>query len=74
LVALASGHLGVTETPEFLGRAVATLAPDPHVLTKTGGLLTVGELAREYGFTDLDGTQPEPWRLPTETPHDDALS
>jgi hypothetical protein len=34
-------------------------------VTKTGHVLTVGELAREYGFTDLDGTQPEPWGLPT---------
>jgi hypothetical protein len=33
-------------------------------MEKTSALLTVGELAREYGFTDLDGTQPEPWGLP----------
>jgi NAD(P)-dependent dehydrogenase (short-subunit alcohol dehydrogenase family) len=63
-VAVAPGHLGVTETPEYLGRAVSTLAADPHILDKTGELLTVGELAREYGFTDLDGAQPEPWGLP----------
>jgi NAD(P)-dependent dehydrogenase (short-subunit alcohol dehydrogenase family) len=67
VVALAPGHLGVTETPEYLGRAVATLTADPDVLRKSGELLTVGELAREYGFTDLDGTQPEPWGLPAET-------
>ena len=35
-VALAPGHLGVTETPEYLGRAIATLAADPDILTKTG--------------------------------------
>lgn len=63
-VALAPGHLGVTETPEYLGRAVATLATDPDLMVKTGGLLTVGELAREYAFTDTDGTQPEPFGLP----------
>jgi NAD(P)-dependent dehydrogenase (short-subunit alcohol dehydrogenase family) len=63
-VALAPGHLGVTETPEYLGRAVATLAADREIMSRTGALLTVGELAREYGFTDLDGTQPEPFGLP----------
>jgi NAD(P)-dependent dehydrogenase (short-subunit alcohol dehydrogenase family) len=63
-VALAPGHLGVDETPEYIGRAVATLAADPDLMTKTGNLLTVGELAREYAFTDTDGTQPEPFGLP----------
>ncbi len=62
-VAVAPGHLGVTESPEYLGRAVATLAADPNVMEKSGRLLTVGELAREYGFTDIDGTQPEPFRV-----------
>jgi NAD(P)-dependent dehydrogenase (short-subunit alcohol dehydrogenase family) len=63
-VALAPGHLGVTETPEYIGRAVATLAADPNLMAKTGSLLTAGELAREYAFTDTDGTQPEPFGLP----------
>ena len=63
-VALAPGHLGVTETPEYLGRAVATLADDPDVMVRTGKVLTVGELARDYAFTDTDGTQPEPFGLP----------
>jgi len=40
-------------------------------LSKTGALLTVGELAREYGFTDVDGTQPEPWGLPEATGGED---
>jgi NAD(P)-dependent dehydrogenase (short-subunit alcohol dehydrogenase family) len=62
-LAVAPGHLGVNESPEYLGRAIATLAADPDVLAKTGTQLTVGELAREYGFTDVDGTQPEPFRL-----------
>jgi NAD(P)-dependent dehydrogenase (short-subunit alcohol dehydrogenase family) len=62
-LALAPGHLGVTETPEYLGRAIATLAADPAVMARTGTLLTVGELARAYGFTDIDGTQPEPFGL-----------
>jgi NAD(P)-dependent dehydrogenase (short-subunit alcohol dehydrogenase family) len=63
-VALAPGHLGVTETPEYIGRAVATLTADPEIMARTGKLLTVGELAREYAFTDIDGTQPEPFGLP----------
>jgi NAD(P)-dependent dehydrogenase (short-subunit alcohol dehydrogenase family) len=62
-VALAPGHLGVTETPEYLGRAVAALAADRDVMRRSGQVLTVGELAREYGFTDVDGTQPEPFSL-----------
>jgi len=53
-----------TESPEYLGRAVAHLAADPDVFRKSGTLLTVGELAKEYGFTDTDGRQPEPFRLP----------
>lgn len=55
--------LGVTESPEYLGRAVAALAADPGLLTRSGQVLTVGDLAREYGFTDVDGRQPEAFRL-----------
>lgn len=62
-VALAPGHLGVNESHEYLGRAIATLAADPDVMTRTGEQLTVGDLARAYGFTDIDGTQPEPFKL-----------
>jgi dehydrogenase/reductase SDR family protein 1 len=46
------------ESAQFSGRAVAALAADPDRLTKTGQALVVAELAREYGFTDTDGTQP----------------
>lgn len=63
-VAIAPGHLGVDETPEYLGRAVAALAGDRHVMKRSGQTLTVGELARDYGFTDVDGTQPPPFGLP----------
>jgi NAD(P)-dependent dehydrogenase (short-subunit alcohol dehydrogenase family) len=63
-VAIAPGHLGVDETPEYLGRAVAALAADHQVMTRTGQTLTVGDLAREYGFTDVDGTQPRPFGAP----------
>jgi NAD(P)-dependent dehydrogenase (short-subunit alcohol dehydrogenase family) len=46
-----------TESPEFPGRAIAALAADSNVLAKTGGVYTTPELAREYGFTDVDGKQ-----------------
>ena len=56
--------LGQTESPEYLGRAVAHLAADPDRLARTGELLTAGDLARAYGFTDVDGSQPEAFTIP----------
>lgn len=53
-----------TETPMYVGRAVVALASDPRVMEKTGRALKVGDLAREYGFTDVDGRQPPPFRMP----------
>jgi NAD(P)-dependent dehydrogenase (short-subunit alcohol dehydrogenase family) len=53
-----------TESPDYLGRAVVSLALDPGVAGKSGEVLAVGDLAREYGFTDVDGSQPPPFRLP----------
>jgi len=47
-----------SETPIYIGRAVAALAADPNVMEKTGHALSSGYLAREYGFTDMDNTQP----------------
>jgi NAD(P)-dependent dehydrogenase (short-subunit alcohol dehydrogenase family) len=47
----------MTESAEFTGRAVAALAADPGVLAKSGQVLTTPGLAREYGFTDIDGSQ-----------------
>ena len=47
-----------SETPHFIGRAIAALAADPEVRRKAGAALYVGDLASEYGFTDLDGSQP----------------
>ena len=55
--------LSGTESPVYLGRAVAALATDPRVLELSGEVLTVADLARRYGFTDLDGSQPPPFRL-----------
>lgn len=48
----------VSESPRYIGRAVVALAADPKVKTKSGRVFSSWALAREYGFTDLDGTQP----------------
>jgi NAD(P)-dependent dehydrogenase (short-subunit alcohol dehydrogenase family) len=50
-----------TESAEFPGRGVAALAADPDVLARSGGIFTTPELARDYGFTDVDGSQMSPW-------------
>lgn len=55
--------LARTESPRYLGRAVVALASDAHVLGKSGQVLRVGDLAREYGFTDIDGRQVVPFEL-----------
>lgn len=47
-----------SETPHYIGRAIAALAADPQIMEKTGQTLATWDLAEEYGFTDLDGTQP----------------
>ncbi len=52
-------HFADSETPRFIGRAVASLAADPDVMSKAGESLSTWNLAREYGFTDVDGTQPD---------------
>jgi NAD(P)-dependent dehydrogenase (short-subunit alcohol dehydrogenase family) len=49
----------VSESPRYIGRAVAALAADPKVKTKSGRVFSSWALAREYGFTDLDGTRPD---------------
>jgi NAD(P)-dependent dehydrogenase (short-subunit alcohol dehydrogenase family) len=56
----------ISETPRFVGRAVAALAADPEVQRRNGGSFSSGSLAREYGFTDLDGSQPDCWRYLVE--------
>ncbi len=48
-----------SETPTLVGRAVAALAADPNVRAKAGTTLFAGDLAKEYGFTDVDGRRPE---------------
>ena len=54
------------ESPEYTGRCIAALASDPDVARRSGGGYRTGELARDYGVTDIDGSQPEPFDLPDE--------
>jgi NAD(P)-dependent dehydrogenase (short-subunit alcohol dehydrogenase family) len=56
----------ISESPRFVGRAVAALAADPDLEPRTGGSFSSGGLAREYGFTDVDGSQPDCWRYLVE--------
>ena len=56
----------ISESPRFVGRAVAALAADPDVGRRNGGSFSSGELAREYGFTDVDGSRPDCWRYMVE--------
>ncbi len=65
----------VSESPRYVGRAVAALAADPERARWNQRSLTSGELAEAYGFTDVDGTQPQVWRYiadsrGTDTPPD----
>lgn len=62
-------HFAISETPRFVGRAVAALAADPDRARWNGQSLSSGGLARIYGFTDVDGSQPDAWRYLVEV-HD----
>jgi NAD(P)-dependent dehydrogenase (short-subunit alcohol dehydrogenase family) len=59
-------HFAISESPAFVGRAVAALAQDPDVSRWNGKSLSSGQLAKVYGFTDLDGSQPDAWRYLVE--------
>ncbi|MGW1543809.1 SDR family oxidoreductase [Streptomyces sp. NPDC002309] len=59
-------HFAISETPRYVGRAVAALAADPKVSRFNGRSLSSGGLAQEYGFTDLDGSRPDAWRYLVE--------
>ena len=52
-------YFAESETPCLVGRAIAALAADPNVVAKSGGLFSSWGLAKEYGFTDLDGRRPD---------------
>jgi NAD(P)-dependent dehydrogenase (short-subunit alcohol dehydrogenase family) len=56
----------ISESPRFVGRAVAALAADPDLARHNGGSFSSGGLAKEYGFTDLDGSRPDCWRYMVE--------
>ena len=51
-------YFAYSETPFYVGKAVVALACDKKIMQKSGQSLDAGQLAREYGFTDIDGTQP----------------
>jgi dehydrogenase/reductase SDR family member 1 len=55
--------LSNSESPQFIGRAVAALASDPNIMQRSGKVVVAATLAQEYGFTDIDGKQPRPLTL-----------
>ena len=59
-------HFCISESPRYVGRAVAALAADPDASRWNGRSLSSGQLAKVYGFTDLDGTRPDCWRYMVE--------
>jgi NAD(P)-dependent dehydrogenase (short-subunit alcohol dehydrogenase family) len=62
----ASPHFAISESPAFVGRAVAALAQDPDASRWNGQSLSSGQLAEVYDFTDLDGSRPDAWRYLVE--------
>jgi NAD(P)-dependent dehydrogenase (short-subunit alcohol dehydrogenase family) len=59
-------HFCISESPRYVGRAVSALAADPDRSRWNAESLSSGQLAQEYGFTDVDGTQPDCWRYMVE--------
>ncbi|MFF8875279.1 SDR family oxidoreductase [Streptomyces massasporeus] len=59
-------HFAISETPHYVGRAVAALAADADVARWNGQSLSSGGLAQVYGFTDVDGSRPDAWRYLVE--------
>jgi NAD(P)-dependent dehydrogenase (short-subunit alcohol dehydrogenase family) len=59
-------HFVISESPRFVGRAVAALAADPERARWNGQSLSSGQLAQVYGFTDVDGSRPDCWRYLVE--------
>lgn len=55
-------HFAISESPAYIGRAVAALAGDTEVSRWSGQVVSTGQLARHYGFCDVDGSQPDAWR------------
>jgi NAD(P)-dependent dehydrogenase (short-subunit alcohol dehydrogenase family) len=63
MTGLSEDQQAQTESVEYIGRAVAALAADPCVVRRSGKSFAVGTLARDYGFTDIDGRQPTPYPI-----------
>ncbi|MBJ8337899.1 SDR family oxidoreductase [Antrihabitans sp. YC3-6] len=59
-------HFAISESPAYVGRAVAALAADPEKVRWNGSSVSSGELAQVYGFTDIDGSRPDAWRYMVE--------
>ncbi|MBX3621587.1 MAG: SDR family oxidoreductase [Rhizobacter sp.] len=59
-------HFAISESPAYVGRAVVALAEDNNVSRWNGQSLSSGQLARVYGFTDIDGCRPDAWRYMVE--------
>lgn len=59
-------HFCISESTAYVGRAVAALAGDPDIARRNGQSVSSGQLAQEYGFTDLDGSRPDCWRYLVE--------
>ena len=60
LAAAAYFDMSNSESPQFIGRAIAALAADPQIMQKSGQVLIAAQVALDYGFTDIDGKQPRP--------------
>lgn len=56
--------LKLTHSPRFVGRCVVALANDPNVSERAGAAFKAGQLGLDYGFSDIDGSQPQPFRIP----------
>jgi NAD(P)-dependent dehydrogenase (short-subunit alcohol dehydrogenase family) len=61
----------LSESPRFVGRAVAAIAADPDRKQWNQKSVSSGELARRYGFTDIDGSRPDIWRYNADTAQSD---
>ena len=60
LKAAAFFDLSNSESPQYIGRAIAALASDPEIMQKSGQVLVAAALGQEYGYSDIDGKQPKP--------------
>ena len=59
-------HFCISETPTFVARGVVALACDPHAKRWSGRVLSSADLGKQYGVSDIDGSQPDCWRYTVE--------